>query len=193
MTIGLIVLVAFSGAGTVVGRSTFSDVFDIVAGVAAIGFAAGVQRGGLSRRRERDRPHGRATSALAVRLRRPSTATAAFAGVATHVPGLIYIVALNLIAAGGRATAAAFTQVLIYNLLWFAIPLAALTLAIRSPEAARVYLDRATAFAQRHQERLLVLDLRGARRVPHGQGRRRSHVIAADVRRITLQFLGSNR
>ena len=84
-------------------------------------------------------------------------ATAAFAGVATHVPGLIYIVALNQIAAGRPRDAAAVTQVLVYNLLWFAIPLAALH--ARDPlTGGRARLPRpATAFAQRHQERLLVL------------------------------------
>ena len=92
-----------------------------------------------------------------MRLRRPSTATAAAAGIATHVPGLIYLAALNSIAAGEPGPAAAAVQVLIYNLLWFAIPLAAFTLAVRSPATARDYLDRGTAWAQRNQERLLVV------------------------------------
>ncbi len=105
----------------------------------------------------RERPHGRATTALAERLRRPSAATAAAAGVATHVPGLIYFVALNSIAAERPSPAETVVQVGLYNLLWFAIPLASLVLAIRSPGTARVYLDRATALARRHQERLLVL------------------------------------
>ena len=76
--------------------------------------------------------------------------------MATHVPGLIYLVALNSVAAGRPTPASAVVQVLVYDLLWFAIPLTALTFAVRSPATARAYLDRATEIARRHQERLLV-------------------------------------
>jgi hypothetical protein len=155
VAIGVVVVVAFKGAGTAFGRSTFSELFSLVAGVAALGFAAGVRRGGMPRRRER--PRGRAASALAVRLRQPSDATAAAAGVATHVPGLIYLAALNTIAAGGPDLATAAAQILAYNLLWFAVPIIALAFAVRSPGTARDYLDRATAIARRNQDRLLVV------------------------------------
>jgi hypothetical protein len=155
MAVGVVVVVAFHGAGTVVGRSTFSGLFSLVAGVAAIGFAAGVQRGGVPARRSR--PHRHATSRLAVRLREPSITTAAAAGVATHIPGLIYLAALNSIATGQPAFTSAAFQVALYNVLWFIIPLGSLTLAVRSPDTARAYLDRATAAARRNQERLLVV------------------------------------
>ncbi len=154
ITIGLIVILAFGGAGSLVGRSTFSALFALLAGVASLGFAAGIARGGLPRRGGGSNSH--AASALAERLRHPSTAAAALAGVGTHIPGLIYLVALNSIAAARPTLVSATAQVLVYNLFWFAVPLAALTLAIRSPETARVYLDRATAFARRHQDRILV-------------------------------------
>ena len=156
VAVGLVVVVAFKGAGSAVGRSTFSAVFSLVAGVAAIGFAAGVQRGAMPKRRERPRT-GRATAAIAVRLREPSLATSAAAGVATHIPGLIYLAALNSIAAGRPGLTSAAFQVAAYNMLWFAVPLGAFFLAVRSPDTARMYLDRATAAARRNQERLLVL------------------------------------
>ncbi len=155
LLVGLLVVFAFDGVGTAVGHSTFSAVFTIVAGVAAIGFSAGIARGGMPKRRA-ERPESGRSSKLAERLRRPSTATAAAAGVATHVPGLIYLVALNSITAGRPTVMSAFAQVLVYDVLWFAIPLTALTVAVRSPATARTYLDAATAFAQRHQDRLLV-------------------------------------
>ena len=100
---------------------------------------------------------GRTTSAIAARLQHPSLATAATAGIATHVPGLIYLVALNTIAADNPRPAAAFAQVALYNLLWFAIPLGALVLVLRSPATATAFLDRLTAWARRHQDRLLVV------------------------------------
>jgi hypothetical protein len=160
--VGLIVAVVFDGAGALGGRSTFADVVNIVGGVAALGFAAGVQRGELARRRERSRPADERTRrrpgvALAKRLHDPSARTAATAGVATHVPGLIYLVALNSIAAAEPGFASTVLQVSVYNALWFMVPLAALVVAIRSPEAARAQLDRATAVARRHEEGLLVV------------------------------------
>lgn len=155
VALGLLVVVAFGGVGGAVGRSEFAAVFDIVAGIAAIGFAAGVHRGGFERRPRR--PNGSRTSALSQRLHHPSAGTAAAAGVATHVPGLIYLVALNAIAASHPGLAEAGLEVGIYNLLWFAVPVAALVLALRSPETAGAYLDRVSAWARRHQDRLLVV------------------------------------
>jgi len=151
---GLFVLAVFDGAGGAFGRRDITAAFDLLAGVAALGFAAGVQRGGLSRKRNRQ--PGRATSAIATRLSRPSMATAAVAGVATHVPGLIYLVALNSIAAGNPGPADALAQVAIYNALWFALPLGALVLVLKSPATATAFLDRLTAWARRNQERLVV-------------------------------------
>ncbi len=152
--VGFLVVAAFDGVGGAFGRRNFADAFDVVAGVAALGFAAGVQRGGLNRRRER--PPSRATSAIATRLSRPSMATAAVAGVATHVPGLIYLVALNSIAADQPGPAEAFAEVAIYNALWFALPLGALVLVLRSPATATAFLDRLTAWARRNEQRLIV-------------------------------------
>ena len=44
--VGMLVVFAFDGVGTAIGHSTFSGVFTVVAGVAAIGFASGIARGG---------------------------------------------------------------------------------------------------------------------------------------------------
>lgn len=157
--IGLIVVLGFDGARRATGESTFAAVFDVVAGVAALGFAAGVQRGRLTR--PRPAPSARTssgrTSAVAARLRNASPWAAAAAGVATHVPGLLYLIALNAIAAGSPSTLSALTQIGVYNALWFSLPVAALVLAIRSPRAAGVMLDSLTAFARAHQERLVVV------------------------------------
>src|SRR4051794_28202024 len=152
--IGLIAVGAMAGAGGVLGHSKFTAAFDVVAGVAALGFAAGVRRGGLDRRRERS--SARAPSAIATRLREPSVPTAAMAGVATHIPGLIYLVALNAIAAERPGPAETVMLVAIYNLLWFAIPLGALVLVLRSPATATAFLDRLTAWARGHQDALLI-------------------------------------
>ncbi|MDA0171473.1 GAP family protein [Solirubrobacter taibaiensis] len=154
--IGLVVVIGFGGAQKTAGESTFAAVFDLVAGVAALGFAVGVQRGRLTRPRPRAGQGGR-TAAVAERLRNASPWAAALAGVATHVPGLLYLIALNAIAAGSPSTPKALWQVGVYNALWFSLPVAALVLAIRSPAKAGMMLDSLTAFARAHEDRLIVV------------------------------------
>ena len=43
VAIGLVLVLAFDGAGGTFGRSDFTAIFDVIAGVAAIAFAAGVR------------------------------------------------------------------------------------------------------------------------------------------------------
>ena len=155
--VGLLCVLAFHGATVDLGGSTFTAVFDLVAGVAALAFAFGYNQGRVSvpRREARgDRPTG-TTAWLAQRLRDPSVRTAAVAGVATHIPGLIYLVALNAVAADSPPAATAAVEVAIYNLLWFLVPLAALALAILRPGRAADYLDRATRWGRQHEQGLV--------------------------------------
>ena len=86
---GLLCVLAFHGARVNLGGSTFTAVFDLVAGVSALAFALGYHQGRISvpRREPRgDRSTG-TTARLAQRLRDPSVPTAAAAGIATHIPG----------------------------------------------------------------------------------------------------------
>ena len=154
--VGLLGVSVLDDADGVFRHSTFHAAFNLAAGVAALGFAAGVQRGALDRRRGRERWNGRRTSAIAARLQHPSAKMAAGAGIATHVPGLIYLVVLNSIASSNPGPVAASAQVALYNLLWFAIPLGALVLVLRSPATATAFLDRMTAWARRHEDPLVV-------------------------------------
>ena len=155
VAIGLVLVLALDGTVPRGRKSTFSSVFELIAGVAALSFAIGVWRGQLTR--PRVPAGGRRGSGISERLRRPSALTAAAAGVVTHIPGLIYLVALNSIAARQPSAAAALAEVAAYNALWFALPLAALVLAIRSPRTANLDLDRLTAYARSHQDPILVL------------------------------------
>ncbi|MDA0160405.1 GAP family protein [Solirubrobacter ginsenosidimutans] len=155
IAVGTLIVVAFDGAGNAFGRSSFAAAFDVLAGVAALAFAAGVKQGRVSPpHRAASKP--KSPSRITTRLSHPSARTAAVAGVATHVPGLIYLVVLNAIAAedfrGGEAT----LYVAVYNLLWFAIPIIALALAVFSPGTANVYLGRGAAWARENEEWLLV-------------------------------------
>ena len=158
--IGLLLVLGFHGAHVHLGGSTFTAVFNLAAGVMALAFAVGYRRGVVSvprreRRERRTAPSTGAAARLARRLRSPSVATVALAGVATHIPGLLYLVALNAVAADEPDPASAVGQVAIYNALWFAIPLAALALATLRPGRAAEYLDRGVSWARAHERGLV--------------------------------------
>ena len=106
LAVGVVVLTVFDGVGSQFGRrrSDFTAIFDLLAGVAALGFAAGVARGQLLQRIQDRRPASNGDSRLARRLRTPSLVDAGVAGIVTHVPGLIYLVVLNAIAAAEIGT-----------------------------------------------------------------------------------------
>ena len=158
-TTGLLVVAAFHGVDVAVGGSTFTAVLDIAFGAAALGYAAGLHQGWvqLPRRRNANAPAADTPSRLARRLQDPSPRVAAAAGVGTHLPGLIYLVALNAIASERPAIVDAGVQVAIYDLLWFMVPLASLVLVILRPGAALLYLEAATAWVLRHDHGLLVV------------------------------------
>ena len=156
--IGLVVVAVFHGANVAVGGSTFTAVLDVAFGAAALGFAAGLQRGWVqpTRRRSSSPSATAAGSRFDRGLRNPSARVAVAAGIGTHLPGLIYLAALNAIASERPAPVDAALQVAIYDILWFLVPLASLVLAVVRPGAARAYLDAATAWVRRHEHALLV-------------------------------------
>jgi Sap, sulfolipid-1-addressing protein len=158
LAVGVLVIVVFDGVGSQFGRhrSDFTAVFDLLAGVAALGFAAGVARGQLLQRIQDRRPASNGDSRLLRRLREPSLIDAGVAGVATHVPGLIYLVVLNAIAAADIGTGTAMFQLSVYNLLWFAFPITALGLALTNPAMISDALERSGAWATRNRDRLVV-------------------------------------
>jgi Sap, sulfolipid-1-addressing protein len=156
--IGLLVVAVFHGANVAVGGSTFTAVLDVAFGAAALGFAAGLQQGWVqpTRRHRSSRPAPANSSRVGRRLRNPSAGVAAAAGVATHLPGLIYLVALNAIASERPAPVDAGVQVAVYDLLWFLVPIASLVLVVVRPGAALAYLDATTAWVRRHEHAVLV-------------------------------------
>ena len=156
--IGLVVVAVFHGADVAVGGSTFTAVLDVAFGAAALGFAAGLQRGWVQppRRRSSSPSPAAAGSRFGRGLRNASARDAAAAGIGTHLPGLVYLAALNAIASERPGPVDAALQVAIYDALWFLVPLASLVLAVVRPGAARAYLDAATAWARRHEHALLV-------------------------------------
>ncbi|HEX5956546.1 MAG TPA: GAP family protein [Solirubrobacterales bacterium] len=148
--VGLVVVSVLHGVGLRTG--TANAVIELVGGGAALGFAAGTAAGRLPRSRE----SSLANSRLVGRLRDPSDAVAAGAGIATHLPGLFYLLGLNAIAAEDPELIVGMIDVVIFNAIWFTIPAAALVISVRRPEAARRALERIADWMRRHQRAVLV-------------------------------------
>jgi Sap, sulfolipid-1-addressing protein len=150
---GVLVVVAFGGADVRLG-GTVEDLIELLAGTAALGFAAGVAAG-RAELPSRGSSTG-AESAMAVRLRNPSMRTAAVAGVATHLPGLFYLVALNEIVAHRDAIADGIVAVLVFNAIWYGAAIASVVFFMVRPGAARRALLQASAWARLHSRAVTI-------------------------------------
>jgi hypothetical protein len=147
VAVGIVIVAAVHGVD-VSRDSTAFAIVDLIGGVAILGFAVGYLRGTVA--------SGSTGPRIPDRLHDPPVALAAGAGVATHLPGLFYLLGLNAIAAQDPDFVDAVIRVLIFNAIWWIVPIASLALAIRRPEDARRLLARVNSFAREH-ERPLVL------------------------------------
>jgi hypothetical protein len=152
--IGLLIIAVFHGVTPARHQSGVRDVVELVAGSALLGFALGI-RSGRVQSGHRSRPLGE-DSAIVRSLRRPSLRVAATAGVLTHLPGLVFLVALTAIADGSPAPEQVALEVLVYNGIWFSLPIAAVLYAGRRPDEARDLMGRAEAWGGRHRRTLVM-------------------------------------
>jgi hypothetical protein len=152
---GLLVLLAFGGIQFGQGGSTAKGVAQVIGGVVALVFAALVRQDRISVRRSGDAPHvsGRWQQALEGRI---TVRTAALAGPLTHVPGLFYLAALNIIAAHDVSAATAVVEVLVYTAIWFALPIGALAVCIVQPDAARDAIAAINVWARDHSRGIII-------------------------------------
>jgi hypothetical protein len=142
---GLVVVYAFHGIHVHTGHA--KGVVDLVGGVLIVCFGFAVLTHRVARPRS---TRGTFDERLTLR-------TAALAGPATHLPGLFYLVALNVIVAHNPRVAGGTAAVLIYNAIWFALPLLALALCIVRPEAARSAIGAVEEWAARHARTILLV------------------------------------
>ena len=82
--------------------------------------------------------------------------TAAIAGPLTHLPGLFYLIALNLIVAHSPRVPGGLVAVSIYDVIWFAVPIAALAMAIVNPTAAQAGIASVQRWTVEHGRTLLL-------------------------------------
>lgn len=143
VTVGVGVMVvtglqAASGSSTATGSHLLVD---LVLGVLGVVWAAlrlsgrevRLRRLGRSARRERGRGSV-LPEALDRRLRAPTVPVVGLAGVVTNLPGLYFLAALVAILQTHPTVVNGIGQVLVYGLLRFAVPVAALVLVLVRPD-----------------------------------------------------------
>lgn len=87
---------------------------------------------------------------IAKLLDNPSSVGSGLLGIATHAPGAAYIAALDAIIETKPSFVNGFIQVFVHNLIWFAIPIAALILAMVDLEDAQAKLNSGLSWTRRH-------------------------------------------
>ena len=158
LTVGAVVVVLLRGIGLALSSSTSRPVVDVVLGGAALGYASAVWAGWQPRRSSASSP-AEAPGWMHRHLRDLSVRSAAVAGVLTHLPGVIYLAALNAITGSTVEIVDGLFQVAVYNAIWFSLPICALVMAQRRPDITRALLDRLKKWMLLYRRRIVVLFL----------------------------------
>ena len=153
LAFGLVVVFALDGIHLHSGSDRTKGVADIAGGVAALLFGCAVLTGRIPRRSD----HDVSRVGWKARLDRQVTVTAvAIAGPLTHIPGVFYLIALNLIVAHNPTVPGGLLAVAIYDAIWFALPLAALATCTVNPVAARDAVASVQRWTAQHSRALLL-------------------------------------
>jgi hypothetical protein len=158
LVVGIAVVTVF-GASTRAPASTAGRaVVDLVVGVGALSYVAGFWSGRIG-----NRPEGQPRRRLPFEdgrfgqwLRRPSWPVAAALGAVTNLPGLFYLAGLVAILGTDPTPTNGVVQVVVYNVLRFATPIAALVLVLTRPDSTRSTVQAIQDWTRRNS-RLLIL------------------------------------
>jgi Sap, sulfolipid-1-addressing protein len=152
---GVVVVGTFHGVHIGAGSDRTKGIACIVGGVVVLLFGCAVLAGLVRRRSDHDAPG--AGGGWKARLdRRLTVAAAAVAGPLTHIPGLFYLIALNIIVAHDPRVPGGVVAVMIYDVVWFTLPIAALAICIVNPDAARDAVVRVQRWTGQHSRALLL-------------------------------------
>jgi Sap, sulfolipid-1-addressing protein len=154
---GLLVVYAFQGIHIAAGTGRTKAIANIIAGLLALGFGVAVLTGRVRRSPDGDAPSGTSGRLRTTLQQRMSVRTAVVAGPATHIPGIFYIIALNVIVAHEPRVARGTLAVMNYNAIWFALPIAALVTCIVNPDAARAAIASVQLWTVQHSRGIMLV------------------------------------
>jgi hypothetical protein len=162
VTIGLVVVWAFQGVDITWSSSRTKAYTEILGGILCLAFGLLVLARRIGPGRGAEAPAAPPADAPAVHARRVSferhvtLRRAALAGPATHIPGLFYVVALNLIVAQPPHKVREVAQVIGFNLIWFVLPIAALIVCVVRPQIAINGLSAIQSWTRLHARGIVL-------------------------------------
>jgi len=159
--IGIVRAIESSGA---VDRSnhTTKPVVSIVLGAVSLLVAWGIQTGALNRfmgkhRRSKPEPATSRRPSMADRaLSRGSIAMAFVAGLVLNLPGVWYLDALTEIAKAMPSTASALVQILVFNVIMFALVEIPIVAYVINPQGAATLVERASNWGHDHSRQVAI-------------------------------------
>ncbi len=153
LVVGIAVIAGIQASAPSEGSGTTRLVIDLVLGVAALAYAGASAAGWSPRLVTTREPRGGTWS---TRLRNPSALLAGTAGAVTNLPGLFYIAGLVAIVQTEPSLTNGIFQVVVYNALRFAVPVAAWLCASFDPVRTRRVTDRLHAWGVRNSRYLTI-------------------------------------
>ncbi|HEY2224425.1 GAP family protein [Actinomycetospora sp.] len=159
LVVGIAIVTVLGASTRAPASSTTRDVVDIIVGIGALSYTAGFWSGRIGNRPEGE-PRRRMPfedGRLGRRLRSPSWPLAAGLGAVTNLPGLFYLAGLVAILGTDPTPVNGVVQVVIYNILRFATPFAALGLVLARPDATRSVVESLQDWTRRNSRLLIVL------------------------------------
>ena len=152
--VGAAVLLVFSGIDLQAGSNSTKGIAEIAAGIVLVAVGTGMvfRRDDLGRVMDAPSTSGRSGR---LRGRQITTRAAALAGPVTHIPGLLYLAALNLIISEEPDVPGGLLQVGIYNVIWFAPPIVVLAVCAVDPSLARGAVQRLEQWGAAHARTIL--------------------------------------
>ncbi len=151
-----------SGAFDTTHRST-KPIVSIVLGAVSLLVAWGIASGRISRglrKHKRAKPEQTAVRKPSVTTRalsRGSIAMAFAAGLLLNLPGVWYLEALTEIAKADPSTASALLQILVFNVIMFALVEFPAVAYIVSPERAAQTVERFSAWGHTHSRNIAIV------------------------------------
>jgi hypothetical protein len=156
VSFGALVVWAFHGISFHAGSNKAKGIAQIAGGILAIAFCFLVLIGRLGGREPQDSPKGPGRWSALVD-RHLTIGSAAIAGPATHIPGVFYLIALNLIVASNRQAVEGLAGILVYNFVWFVLPIIALVICIFRPAAAKAAIKAVQAWTSRRARPIMLV------------------------------------
>lgn len=163
MIAGIAIIRALESSGAVsTSHHSTRPIVSIVAGALSLGVAWGIWSGAINRglskrRRRRPAPEVQKKPSMASRaLSRGSIAMAFVAGTILNLPGVWYLDALTEIAKAMPSTVSALVQLLVFNVIMFALVEIPIVAYVVNPQGAAGLVERASKWGHEHSREVAI-------------------------------------